>query len=149
MNTQEFETILADTTKRIERNISWERDAYNSPAVEFRTGVTSETGDALTVKGRYNPSAGKLSYVLIHSSGGRIYGLDLGRDHRNPEGDLVGETHKHRWSQDSGDKKAYVPPDITESLDNPIGVWLQFCTEAGITHQGTMSYPDTQEGFAL
>ncbi|GBF80954.1 hypothetical protein [Aphanothece sacrum] len=39
------------------------------------------------------------------------------------------------------DKQAYVPPDITASVDEPTTVWQQFCIESNITHNGLMNDP--------
>jgi hypothetical protein len=135
---QEFEIILADTTKRIEGDIHWREDADHSLAREFRVEVKSDSGWPLFLVGRYNPYAGTLSYVLIHRSAGRVYGLDLGADHHNPTCQRVGEKHKHCWTEAFRDKVAYVPQDITASWDQPHAVWEQFCREANINHQGRM-----------
>ena len=101
------------------------------------------------MKGWYNPSSGKLSYAVIHQSVGRIYGLDLGAEHHNPDGTPVGEKHKNYWVPGSRDKWAYVPEDITEPWNRPLEVWRQFCTEAKLTHSGTMSQPAVQGRFLL
>ncbi len=93
------------------------------------------------VKGSLNPLIDALTYVIIYPPYGRIYGLDLGKDHKNPDGTRVGEKHKHRWSQVYRDKEAYVPQDITANADDPIGVWKQFCNEAQIIHNGVMHTP--------
>jgi hypothetical protein len=135
---QEFDVILGDPTKRIEGDIDWREDTNHSPALEFRVEVKSEAGWPLLVVGRYNPFAGTLSYVLLHRSAGRIYGLDLGADHHNPTCERVGEKHKHRWTEEFRDKKAYVPQDITAPWHQPRAVWEQFCREANIYHQGRM-----------
>ncbi len=74
-------------------------------------------------------------------SAGRIYALDLGADHHNPDCNRIGEKHKHRWTETFRDKQAYVPKDITEPWDRPIEVWNQFCTEARIHHTGRMEPP--------
>jgi hypothetical protein len=134
----EFEVILADETKRIDGDLSWKQDEDHSPAVEFRVEVTNQAGYPLFVFGRSNEAAGTLSYLLIHRSTGRIYGLDLGADHHNPSCSLVGEKHKHRWTDQYADKEAYAPGDITETAANPIVVWQQFCKEAKIVHNGVL-----------
>lgn len=146
---QELDAILADTTKVIESDISWREDADHSPAHEFRVDVRSEPGWPLVVVGRYNPYAGKLSYILLHRSAGRIYGLDVGADHHNPSCQRVGEKHKHRWTDDFRDKDAYVPSDITALWDRPQEVWEQFCREANIDHQGRFDPPAIQEELQL
>lgn len=146
---QEFEEILADTSKRVEGDVVWSEDADHSPAREFRVEVRSDAGWPLLVVGRYNPYAGKLSYVLLHRGAGRIYGLDLGADHHNPSCQRVGEKHKHRWTEAFRDKEAYVPSDITAGWDEPVEVWSQFCREARITHQGRMHPPSLQQELPL
>jgi hypothetical protein len=54
---------------------------------------------------------------------------------------MVGETHKHRWSEQLRDKEAYRPPDIVADEGDPRAVWQQFCTEARIRHDGQLSVP--------
>ena len=141
LSNTEFESILADTTKCIRDDIIWKKDEDSSPAWEFRAEVESESGWPLFIKGRYNPNAGTLSYALILKTAGRIYALDLGKDHHNPKCEQVGDKHKHHWSERYRDKEAYVPEDISASASEPMVVWKEFCTEAGIQHEGTMRQP--------
>ena len=143
----DFDHILADDTKEITQDLAWHEDDDHSPAREFRSAVTSEAGYPLFVVGRYNARAGTLSYALIHRGAGRIYALDLGADHHNPDCKRVGEKHKHQWTEGFRDKQAYVPEDVTEPWDQPIEVWKQFCAEAGIHHRGRMFHPVIQEEF--
>ncbi|MCR4315422.1 MAG: hypothetical protein NUW37_03625 [Planctomycetes bacterium] len=137
----EFESILSDDSKYIDSDISWSEDEDHSPSVEFPVEVRSREGLPLFVKGSYNPLIPALSYSLILKTVGRIYGLDLGKDHHNPECNQVGEKHKHKWTEQSRDKWAYAPEDITEPPSNPVGVWNQFCSEANIKHSGKIFEP--------
>ena len=141
MTQAEFEALLADATKRIEEDISWLGDEDRSPGLEFRAEVISVPGFPLFIKGWYNREAQTLSYALIHRGVGRIYGLDLGRDHHNPSCVYVGERHKHSWNDLVRDKEAYVPGDITAHVNDPVGVWREFCQEAKIDHTGVMHQP--------
>jgi len=140
MKQSEFETLIRDPLKIIDGDIIWNEDEDHSPTVEFRADLSSEAGYPLFVRGSYNPEAKALTYAIIHKSYGRIYGLDLGKDHHNPSCEYVGEKHKHRWDEKLRDKQAYVPDDITAPTDEPISVWRQFCLEAKISHNGVM-YP--------
>ena len=106
---QEFQIIIADENKRIEGNISWIEDEDHSPTQEFRSTILSTEGYPLFIAGKFNYSAGKLSYSLIHRGTGRIYGLCLGYDHHNPTCEMVGDKHKHYWTDQHRDKMAYVP----------------------------------------
>ena len=142
----EFETILDDSSKQIEGNLGWQEDEDHSPSVEFRAEVTSDSGWPLFVRGSYNPLIPALTYVLILKTEGRVYGLDLGKDHHNPECDQVGEKHKHSWTEQFRDKKAYLPTDITEPAANPVAVWKQFCAEAKLTHNGELAPPPPIQG---
>lgn len=146
---QEFDALLADTTKTIKGDLAWCDDEDHSPALEFRAEVRSEVGYPLFVVGRFNPMAGTLSFAIIHRGAGRIYALDLGADHHNPTCQRVGEKHKHRWKEAFRDKEAYVPDDITEPWDRPVAVWAQFCEEANIRHDGTLAAPAIQEELPL
>ena len=94
----EFAAILGDETKRIRGDVAWREDEDHSPAREFRVEVESAGGWPLFVQGRCSFVAGTLTYALILKTAGRIYALDLGRDHHNPQCERVGEKHKHRWS---------------------------------------------------
>ena len=131
----EFAAILSGS-KRIEGNIHWTEDEDHSLARSFRAEVQTDSGWPLFVQGRYNRAANKLTYALILRTEGRIYGLDMGREHRN-----VGEIHKHRWTEPNRDKNVYAPSDITANVHDPVRVWDQFCQEVGIEHGGRMDTP--------
>lgn len=137
----DFTSILADTSKQIEGAISWSEDEDHSPSLEFRVEVQSSEGWPLFIRGSYNRLAGSLTYALILKSEGRIYALDLGKDHHNAECIQVGDKHKHRWSEQFRDKEAYVPDDITAPVTDPVAVWAEFCAEAKINHMGKMEQP--------
>lgn len=143
LSRDDYNAIINDDSKAITEDIVWER-ASNSPAREFRIDIDSSEGYPIFVKGWFNPYSGKLSYGIIHRSVGRIYGLDLGADHRNPDGERVGEKHKNYWVPGSRDKWAYVPQDISETWNRPVAVWSQFCKEARLYHSGTIHNPATQ-----
>lgn len=142
----EFEAILADQSKRIDGDIVWIEDEDHSPAQEFRAEVVSDAGWPLFVRGSCNRLAGTISYMLILKTDGRVYGLDMGKDHHNPQCNQVGEMHKHRWTEQFRDKEAYVPGDITAGINDPVTVWQQFCIEAKITHTGVLAQPPALEG---
>ena len=142
----EYEAIIADNAKVIEGDIAWSVDPYTH-AQSFRVEVDSEY--PIFVNGWYNPFSGKLSYAIIHRRVGRIYGLDLGAEHRNPDRQMVGEKHKNYWREGDRDKWAYVPEDITEPWSRPVAVWGQFCSEASLKHEGSMSSPGVQTEMPL
>ena len=119
----DFASILDDRTKRIQGAVVWKKDEDRSFAWEFRVEVESTSGWPLFVQGRYNSTAGTLTYTLILKSEGRIYGLDLGKDHHNPNCNQVGERHMHRWSEKHGDKEAHVPNAVKAHVSNPVAVW--------------------------
>ena len=148
LTNSEFASILADVSKYIDGDIDWSKDEDHSPAWQFRAEIKSKAGWPLFVKGRYNFLAGSLNYALILRTVGRIYALDLGKDHHNPGCEQIGEKHKHRWTERFRDKEAYVPDDITAPATDPASVWNQFCAEAGIEHRGRLnSLPSQGELF--
>ena len=146
---QEFESILMDASKEVVGDIVWIDDVDHSPAKEFRVEVHTDDEYGLFVVGRYNPFSGKLTYCFILRGVGRIYGLDLGRAHRNPDGVQVGEKHKHRWRHGALNRFAYEPDDITETWDHPRAVWEQYCAEAQLRHNGMMLEPEVREELPL
>lgn len=123
LSNDEFRRILSDPSKRIEGDIAWQQDEDHSPCWEFRAEVQNNDGWSLFVRGSYNPQIPALTYALILRPVGRIYALDLGKDHHNPQCDLVGEKHKHHWTEQFRDKQAYAPADITAGASDPIAVW--------------------------
>ena len=148
LSKEEYEAIISDNTKVVAGDIEWE-GSPKSPSRQFRINIDSDEGYPIFVKGWYNPRSGKLSYAIIHRTEGRIYGLDLGAEHYNPDGKPVGEKHKNYWVPGHRDKWAYVPKDITKTWNHPVAVWAQFCSEAGLRHTGTIQEPVTQGGMLL
>src|SRR6266849_645807 len=148
MKQQDFDALLADTTKEITEPIEWDKDDDHYPSVEFRIEVVSQPKYPIFVKGSYNQLAQTLTYALIHQRYGRIYALDLGKNHHNPSCSTVGRKHKHRWTELFRDKEAYVPDDITAMINDPVDVWFQFCKEAFLMHNGVM-YPPPRVHLGL
>ena len=145
MDQTDFETLLEDPSKTIDGDIIWADDEDHSPALEFHVPLQSAAGMALFVRGSLNALAHTLSFMIIHRAWGRIYGLDLGKEHHNPNCTFVGETHKHRWTERFRDKHAYAPGDVTAAADDPLTAWRQFCEEAKIVHKGVMKLPPPRQ----
>ncbi|MCY4576609.1 MAG: hypothetical protein OXC55_08480 [Chloroflexi bacterium] len=141
--------IVADTSKVIAGDIAWRIQPTMTPASKFRVSVATDDDHPLFIEGFYNPSFGKLSFSVIFQGQGRIYGLDLGRQHRNMDGHIVEDTHKVRWTEGERDRQAYEPQDITASWSDPLEAWRQFCLEANLRHEGRMIAPVTQGELAL
>lgn len=130
--------ILADRSKQIDGDLQWSIGEHGS-LLEFRADVSSTSRWPIFVNASYNPNAQSLFYALIHRVfGARIYGLCMGKAHKNPDNSRIGETHKHTWRELYRDQYAYVPSDITASVTNPNAVWREFCREALIEHKGKL-----------
>ncbi len=143
----EFEAILDDESKKIAGDIEWDEDEDHSTSVEFRAEIQSDAGYPIFIRASYNRAIKTLTFAIISKADGRIYALDMGKDHRNADtGQMVGEKHKHRWTEAYRDKVAYVPPDITAEANLPSVVWTQFCAESKIKHEGHLhAVPELQE----
>lgn len=141
-----FDTIINDRTKTIEGDIEWREDEDHSPSVEFKVQIDSAGGWLLFLKGTYNPLLPAITYAIILKTSGRIYALDIGKGHKNPNGSRVGNTHKHRWSEEYKDKNAYEPQDISALPNDPVQAWQEFCLEAKIHHNGRMHQPPPVQG---
>ena len=131
----------------ISENIAWIGDKKNSETVKFRVPVTSDRDYPIFVDGSYNRYLDRLSYKIIHREiGRRIYGLDMGKNHRNPDGKMIGENHIHEWSEEYEDRKAYSAEEyISSPATEPKEVWKEFCREANIDFRGVMEeIPPTQ-----
>ncbi len=147
MTDAEFATIMEDTSKTVEGDIGWRDDEDHSPTVEFVMPITSQAGYPLLARGSYNRGAGTLTFAIIHREEGRIYALDMGKRHHNPDCHFVGDKHKHHWTEQFRDKEAYEPSDITAPLTDVSQVWRQFCAEAALRHDGAMLPPPVRQGM--
>jgi hypothetical protein len=147
VNQADFDSLLADPSKTVHGDIRWNEDEDHSPSVEFRAEITSDAGHPIFIRGSYNGLAQTLTFAVIHRGSGRVYGLDMGKSHRNPDNQVVGECHKHQWREAVRDKEAYEPPDIVAPATEPLQVWEQFCVEANIQHEGVMHPPPMAERF--
>ena len=140
---EEFEVLMADSTKRVIGDIAWEVSDSDPAARTFRTSVNSDSLHPLIVQGWYSPRREKLSYALVYNQEGvgRIYGLDFGASHPNPDGTKAGDPHKNYWTEDDGDSWAYEPTDISAPWNDPVRAWTEFCAEANIRFFGIMQPP--------
>ena len=139
----DYAAIMADQSKRIDGDISWEASRDGLDSMEFRMDVAAQGSQPLFVHGRYNSRTRKLSFALIcpDEGVGRIYGLDFGMTHRNPDGSRAGDPHKNYWTEGGKDSWGYTPTDITASWDDPVRAWAEFCAEARIRFSGIMRPP--------
>ena len=138
----EFDAIMADETKNIREDITWDIPKPTSKIAKFRVKVSSVNGYPIFIDGSYNRLLEKLSYSIIHRGiGKRIYGLDLGASpadgHVNPDGSIPGANHIHSWTDEFEDMVAFSSDKYIYSIvTNPIGVWKEFCELAKINFNG-------------
>ena len=147
-HTLDVETILADSSKRINQDITWALDNAQSPIQGFEVEVISESGPRMSVTGWLNPEREKLNlnlFVFDHQAQRRIFAFNSGTVfHRNPSGERLTVTHVHRWTAEYGDRLADPRPDLPP-WNQPLALWLQFCREANILHHGRMTLPERWE----
>jgi len=93
---------------------------------------TSELLDFKGVRGKTN-----YSYALLWR-GVPIRKATLHFQHTNPDGQHIGEPHKHRWDENDEDGWAYVPDDM--HWDNPDQALLDFLAECKIRYTGTYQF---------
>lgn len=139
----EFNAILADPSKSVVGDITWRPSDSDPAARTFRVTVAADGAYPLFVQGWFSPRRGKLSFSLIcdREGVGRIYGLDIGASHRNPDDSIAGDPHKNYWKEGEGDNWAYEPQDISAPWDAPVLAWSEFCAEAHIRFFGIMQPP--------
>ncbi len=74
MNQGEYEALMSDTTKRIDRHIDWTEDEDHSPAVSFLVEVLSDPAYPLYAKGYLNLNrAARIAHLRTHTQGRRSY----------------------------------------------------------------------------
>lgn len=139
MNEEELETLIA-SRKTVEDDVIWRRDQDHSLGWEFRVDCILEEHTMMVV-GSCCKIASVVTFAIIHRPHGRVYGLDIGKDHRNQDGSMVGEKHKHKI-KDGDINYAYEPIDITAKPDDLRTLWQQFCAEANIEHSGKFGVPE-------
>lgn len=145
LSNEDFELFINAEEKLISSDIRWSVDEDHSPSVEFSVEIENVLQRSALLKGTFNPLAQRISFAIIMQGVGRIYALDLGQDHKNPEGDYTGRKHKHRWTLQHKDKWAYVPNDITVDTGDIAELWRQFCIEAKIQHGGQFHLPPPRQ----
>lgn len=143
----EFQILIADTSKEILGDITWKKDKTHQGSFIFGTEIISNVKYPIYLKASFNYNRGTLSFSIIYKEVGRIYGLDMGQNHKNKAtGKKIGRVHKHRWTDLYKDQDAYAPDDITKPYDDVIGVWREFCLESKIIHKGKMlGLPDNKQ----
>ena len=147
--TFDIEAILADASKRINRDIAWTAANARLPVQQFEVEVVAESGPRLFVTGWLNSEREKLNYNLFaldhRRTQRRIFAFNSGTVfHRNPSGERLILTHVHRWTDEYQDRFADPRPDLP-SWNQPLALWLQFCSEANITHRGQFNPPEGLE----
>lgn len=158
MTQADFETFLNDPTKSIgDHPPRWTAKPNHPALLFFHADFLGESAEDMFLEGSWNRKKGTVSFTICHRGtrsrhgrmGQRVYSLDLGVEHPNPDKTVCGSPHKHRWKEDLrlygfpgcpepcwGDEEAYVPTDITATVADPAGLWREFCAEAGIIHTG-------------
>ena len=141
---EQVEAWLNDDQKKVVGDINWKDHSKTGiGGVEFIAKLEVNTGEAMQIKGFCNYVTRKLTFAVIASSCGRLYGLCIG-DVRHTDAKskkLIRGTHKHKYILPWRDRHAYVPGDITAKYDEVEKAWREFCLEAKITHEGTMDIP--------
>ena len=142
LSKHEYNSILSEP-KSINGDIVWTRRADSLSVNRFSAPLVSEW--PLLVHANFNPDVPTLSYLIVHKRHGRILGLDLGKEHHNPQCHMVGEKHLHEWNEDHRDKVARIPEEITAGISHPVGVWQQFCELTNIIHKGELQSPPPRQ----
>lgn len=136
--------ILADDSKYINEDVRWTEKGTSRWVCSVAVLDAAQNPLRLTIT--INRFVERVSFSLHMAGVGRIYGLDVGQEHRNPgERDPIGEVHKNRWREGVADGWAYVPEDITARPPRFKELWEQFCAEARISHYGDLLEPPWQQ----
>jgi hypothetical protein len=131
---REVESVLR-IEKRIREDLAWRPDAGSrKPKWKIEgTVIVPDTSETLKIHG--NRSARNWGFSLV------MRGVPIRRfnvqnaPHRNPDGTIIREPHKHKWDENQGDREAYIPDDIDVTDVNQ--AFLDFLKECRIVHDGT------------
>lgn len=120
-------------TKTIGESVIWRSQAGRTPRWRFDASVVAPgVEEPLRLVGNY----GKKSWgfaLLLGNAPIRRCDCSL-KDHRNPDGVVIAEPHKHRWDDVHHDREAYIPDDIDFSDVNR--AFLGFLAECNVTLVG-------------
>ncbi|HXX69640.1 MAG TPA: hypothetical protein VEK07_20825 [Polyangiaceae bacterium] len=123
-------TILSESKTLSATVLKFER---KGPYLKARVAVQSATGYDLAVEVTCNPVVGKISACLfvkgVKPGWARIYGVDVGDDHHNPDCQMAGDPHRHnRWSVVHGCRFASPAPEFTSVTEEMVARFLQECS---------------------
>ena len=148
----DIDSILADSTKRIEGDIFWRPHQTRRRTQEFKVDVLSDSLHAMRVVGWCNPNSKKVNLTLFlkqELSLLRVFAFNTGLvEYRCADGRRISGSHAHRWSTERQELLAEPRPHLP-SWDQPGQLWLQFCGETKIHHQGVMHPPEWQGDLSL
>ncbi len=145
LSQEEFESIIADDSKRIVGDIAWRKDPDHRGAFAFAVPVDNAAGRLLRATGWVHLPGRRLSYSLILQAT-RIAGLDYGKTlrHRNLDGTRIVGDHTQHWLAEANRAEARPLPVGMPDWDDLVAAWRRFCAEVGIVHVGRMRPVDTE-----
>jgi len=112
-----------------------------------RGEVANSVGFDLALEVTWSPKTGKASLCLfarrVKPGWSRLYGIDLGDDHHNPDCNNTGDPHRHnRWSVTYGDRFGSGAPDLKgKSVPEAFDI---FVSECNISVRGALTMPSVQ-----
>jgi hypothetical protein len=115
-----------------------------------RGEVQSQTGFELFVEVTWSPKATKASACFfvkrVKPLWSRVFGIDLGDDHHNPDCVMTGDPHRHnRWSVKHGARYGTPAPDLQgKTVPEMFDVFLRECK---IQMAGAIVMPPIQGGL--
>ena len=133
MTADEVQDFINCADKRAIGNVELLSSSNIDGAFMFRGPVGYRGKQGIELNIWFNPDASvpKITIAYFVAGVGRIYGLCMNVSHA---GMLI---HKHRGVKK--DDKPYHPDDITASANNPEAVWVEFCAESSLAHDGAFS----------
>lgn len=138
----DFESIIADDSKRIVGDIVWRRTRSHIPAFELSASIQSDFYSELRVAAWHRPDNSRLTLTLLYRNL-RIAGLDYGPNvaHTNRDGSRLVGAHFHVWDAEAGSAEAQSPVQFTAGPRQIDQTWRQFCAELRIVHLGDLVLP--------
>jgi hypothetical protein len=115
-----------------------------------RGEVQSQTGFELAVEVTWSSRTQKSSACLfvkrVKPLWSRIFGIDLGDDHHNPDCVMTGDPHRHnQWTVRHGSRFASPAPDLRgKGVSEMFSAFLRECK---IDMIGTLAMPAVQRGL--
>lgn len=123
---------IYDMDKVLEEDWQWEHRGSNIRGEGVVQCLDEEL--YLTLKAWKRKETDKYAFSLLYKTSKTVRRWDKSTPHKNPDGEVLEDPHKHYWTEEHEDGFAYPVDDVTTS--NFDEAFFDFLEESNIEHNG-------------